>query len=283
MSYVHPIKPGQKVRLKDYDPGERGGMKRAEGEAKTAKLGEEMCRYHDLHFAAAEKSLLIVLQGLDTSGKDGLIRHLTTLLNAQSCNVVSFKQPTPEDLAHDFLWRVHPKTPAKGYISIFNRSHYEDVLIVRVHNLAPEKVWRKRYEHINHFESLLADSGTIIMKFFLHISKEEQEERLLDREKEPEKSWKLSVQDWKERERWDDYVEAFEDALSECSPSHAPWYVVPANHKWYRNLAVTECIVRTMRPYREEWMKDLEQRGEVAKQALVEFRRAEGNKKDDGK
>jgi PPK2 family polyphosphate:nucleotide phosphotransferase len=194
-------------------------------------------------YGAAQQGVLIVLQGMDTSGKDGTITHVMAPINPQGCIVTSFKQPTPADLAHDFLWRVHPHAPARGMLAIFNRSHYEDVLVVRVHNLVPKAVWRERYDAINRFEHLLATNGTIILKFFLHISKNEQEERLLAREEDKTKAWKLSATDWAERERWDDYQEAYEDALSKCSTAHAPWYIVPANRKWYRDWAVTHILL----------------------------------------
>jgi PPK2 family polyphosphate:nucleotide phosphotransferase len=239
-----------------------------------------MAELHDLLFAAGQNGLLIVLQGMDTSGKDGLIRSLLTHINAQSCRVIPFKAPSERELAHDFLWRIHPETPGRGTIAIFNRSHYEDVLVVRVHKLVPESVWKKRYDYINNFERLLLDSGTIILKFFLHISKEEQEERLMDREKDPTKSWKLSVGDWKEREFWADYQDAYEDAIKQCSPKDAPWHIVPANHKWFRNLAVTECIVETLREYRESWMGFLESQGKERKKELEAFRATLKKNKD---
>lgn len=273
MAYAHRVDDGKPVRLHDHDPDAHGGLTQEEAQAQTRALGEELARLDDLLYYAGQTALLIVLQGRDTSGKDGVIRHLLNFINAQSCRVVPFKVPTLEELAHDFLWRVHAQTPARGHIVIFNRSHYEDVLVVRVHELVPERVWRGRYDHINAFENLLADSQTILLKFYLHISKEEQEQRLLEREKETEKAWKLSVQDWKERERWDRYMEAYEDALSKCSAPHAPWHIVPANHKWFRNLAVTEAIVEALRPYRKSWMDYLEKIGEAAKQELEAYRR----------
>jgi PPK2 family polyphosphate:nucleotide phosphotransferase len=278
MSYAHHI-TGGRIRLKDYDPGDHGGLKREEAQEKTAELGAEMGELHDLLFAAGQNALLIVLQGRDTSGKDGLIRHLLQYINAQSARVVPFKVPTAGELAHDFLWRIHCETPARGSIAIFNRSHYEDVLVVRVHNIVPEEVWRRRYDHINHFESLLRDANTILVKFYLHINKEEQEQRLLDREKDATKAWKLAVGDWKERELWDRYTEAYEEALSRCSPEHAPWYVVPANHKWFRDLAVTERIVETLRPYRKAWTEHLEKIGATAKAELEAYREQRGNEK----
>jgi len=273
MAYAHKISCGDKVRLKDIDPAESGGMSKEEGELKLAKLGEELGQLQDLLFEAGENGLLIVLQGLDTSGKDGTIRSITHFVNAQSCHVAPFKVPSEKELGHDFLWRIHAEAPAKGSLTIFNRSHYEDVLVVRVHELVPKTVWEKRFDHINHFEKLLTESGTIVLKFMLHISKEEQEERLLAREKDNEKAWKLAVGDWQEREHWDDYVAAYEDVLEKCSTDYAPWYVVPANRKWYRNLAITERIVKTLKPYEKEWTKRLEVIGEKAKREIEAFRK----------
>jgi PPK2 family polyphosphate:nucleotide phosphotransferase len=273
MAFVHKVDGSKKVRLTDIEPDEHDGQDRAKAEALTQTLGKELTELLDLLFAAGKNSLLIVLQGRDTSGKDGTIRHLLMYTNAQSCRVVPFKIPTPEELAHDFLWRVHHETPGRGSIAIFNRSHYEDVLVVRVHNLVPESVWKKRYGHIDQFEDLLVDSDTILLKFYLHISKDEQERRLLEREKETEKAWKLSVGDWKERELWDDYTNAYNDALNKCSSPVAPWFVVPANHKWFRNLAITDAIVTALRPYRKGWLEHLEQVGKAAKAELMAYRK----------
>ena len=276
MAYAKKIEPGSKVRLKDIDAGDRGGLTKEEGDAKAAKLGEEMGQLQDLLFSAGETAMLIVLQGMDTSGKDGTIRSITHYVNAQSCRVASFKVPTPHELAHDFLWRIHQETPGKGSMTIFNRSHYEDVLVARVHKLVPPEVWKRRYADINEFEQVLLDSGTVIVKFMLHIDKKEQEQRLLDREKDPTKAWKLAVGDWKERELWDDYTAAYEDALATCSTAGAPWFVVPANHKWFRNLAIAEQIVEHLRPFRKQWMKDLDAIGVRAKKEIEEFRGAAG-------
>jgi PPK2 family polyphosphate:nucleotide phosphotransferase len=193
-------------------------------------------------------------------------------LNAQSTYVAPFKVPTPKELSHDYLWRVHAVTPGRGATAIFNRSHYEDVLVVRVHNLVPPGVWEKRYQHINDFERLLCDNGVVIVKFFLHISKDEQERRLLDREKEIEKAWKLNAGDWKEREFWDDYTRAYEVALSNCSTAVAPWHVIPANQKWYRNLAVTETLVEALHEHRGDWKERLEEMSAKAKAELEAYR-----------
>lgn len=268
MSYAHRIESGKKVRLKDIDPDANGGLDKEEGKAAIHPLLEELSTLQEELYAAGSHSVLVVLQGMDTSGKDGTIRGVFGGVNPQGCQVESFKVPTEEELAHDFLWRVHKATPGKALIGIFNRSHYEDVLVVRVHDIVPKDVWKPRYEHINNFEQLLANSRTIIIKCFLHISKDEQEARLLDREKEVEKAWKLSAGDWKERQYWDDYQEAYEDALSACSTDTAPWHVIPANRKWFRNLAVAELLVETLRPYRKEWQHKLQ---EMSKERLAEL------------
>lgn len=265
------VHEGDKVRLKNYDPAYIA--KNVDNERATAemeKLGKELNELQELMAAAQHHSLLVVLQGMDTSGKDGTIRHVMSNVNPQGCIVHSFKAPTVEELAHDFLWRVHNVTPRLGMMGIFNRSHYEDVLVVRVHNLVPETVWSKRYKEINHFEKLLAQNGTIILKFFLHISADEQAARLKARMEEKDKAWKISSSDFAERSYWNAYQEAYEAALSACSTDEAPWYIVPANHKWYRDLAVAETLVKTMRKYKEEWLHELEQRG---KQELTEIQR----------
>jgi PPK2 family polyphosphate:nucleotide phosphotransferase len=272
MAYAHRVEGKGNLRLSEFDPDENGGMEKEEGLLKVQELGKELTELADLLYFASQQSLLIILQGLDTSGKDGTIRCILEHCNAQGARVESFKVPTEEERAHDFLWRVHSRTPRKGHLTIFNRSHYEDVLVVRVHELVPEKVWKPRYDHINRFEALLADSDTMILKFFLHITKEEQEQRLLDREKETEKSWKLSAGDWREREHWDVYRKAYEDALSECSTKAAPWYVIPANRKWFRNLAVMETIVETLRERQETWMESLEALGKERLEELEAYR-----------
>ena len=272
MALTHRIETGTSVDLSKFDPQDDFGLTREEAELRMQALGAELTDLQELLFAAGQHGLLIVLQGRDTAGKDGTIRHLLNYMNAQGTAIAPFKVPTPKEIAHDFLWRVHQVTPGRGESVIFNRSHYEDVLVVRVHNIAPKDVWSKRYEHINRFEKLLTDSNTIVLKFMLHISKDEQEERLLAREQDTEKAWKLAVRDWQEREFWDAYTEAYEDALAKCSTDYAPWHVVPANKKWFRNLAITETIVETLRPYRDDWMERLEGIGEKAKAELAAFR-----------
>lgn len=272
MMFAHIVKSGEKVDLKDIPTKKDGGMSEEEAEQLTEQLGEELTELQELLFAAGKTPLLLVLQGRDTSGKDGTIRHLLKYMNAQSTRVAPFKVPTPIEMAHDYLWRVHQQTPGKGETVIFNRSHYEDVLVVRVHEFVPPEVWQKRYEHINDWEKLLTDTGTLVLKFMLHISKDEQEERLLDREKEVEKAWKLSAGDWKEREFWDKYTEAYEDVASKCSPESAPWHIISADHKWYRNLAITEAIVEGLRPLKKGWNAKLEEIGAKAKEELAAYR-----------
>jgi PPK2 family polyphosphate:nucleotide phosphotransferase len=257
LPYAHLVNGRTKVALKDFDPDEHADVPKPIAEERTEALAAELADLADLLFAAGRHALLILIQGRDTSGKDGLIRHLLRAIDTQSCYVAAFKAPTENERAHDFLWRVHAQTPPRGGIAIFNRSHYEDVIAVRVHKLAPAGVWRKRFAHINTFEALLRDADTILLKFFLHISKDEQAQRLLDRQKDPTKAWKLRVDDWKERDLWDATTTAYEDALNRCSSPQAPWHIVPANNKWFRNLAVTECVVDALRPYRAGWLDHL--------------------------
>ena len=242
------VEPGRKVKLADFDPGYHG--KHESHKDAMPKLEETLQKMDELQYllyAEKKHSLLIVLQGLDAGGKDGVIRHVIAGMNPAACSVVGFKQPTPQELAHDFLWRVHPHVPEKGEVAIFNRSHYEDVLVARVHNLVPKHVWIERYDLINDFERLLmVENNTTILKFFLFISKEEQLARFKQRLDDPARHWKISDSDYKEREYWDDYIAAFEEMLDKTSTVQAPWFVIPANHKWYRNLAISKIITRTL-------------------------------------
>ncbi len=272
MTNTLTVKAGDKVHLDKLDPADHQGLDKSEAEARTSKLGAELTELQELLYAAGQHGLLIVLQGRDTAGKDGTVRCLLNFMNAQGTSIAPFKVPTPKELAHDFLWRAHAVTPGRGESVIFNRSHYEDVLVVRVHSLAPQPVWSKHYDHINDFERLLTDSNVIVLKFMLNISKEESKQRLLEREQDTEKSWKLSVNDWKERELWDEYTDAYEDALEKCATDAAPWHVVAADHKWFRNLAITEKIVETLRPYRDGWMKHLAEVGAKAEAELTAYR-----------
>ena len=247
------VKPGARVRLSEVDPDDTRDLIKDEARAEQAKLDERLNELQELLFATEKRALLLVLQGMDCSGKDGVIKHVVGAFNPQGCQVTSFKVPTAEELAHDFLWRVHKAVPHRGMVGIFNRSHYEDVLVVRVENLVPEPVWRKRYDAINAFEQLLADSGVLVCKFFLHISPQEQKERLLDRLQDPQEHWKFRVGDLQTRAKWDEYERAFEDALSCCSTDDAPWYIVPANKKWYRNLVVSRILVEILEGLKMEW------------------------------
>jgi PPK2 family polyphosphate:nucleotide phosphotransferase len=272
MTHAIKLKPGQRVDLGKIDPDENGGLDRERAEAKFQKLASELGELQELMYAAQTKALLVVLQGLDTSGKDGTIRAVFKEVNPQGCRVSSFKVPTAQELAHDFLWRIHQQTPERGEIGVFNRSHYEDVLVVRVHKLVPESTWSMRYGQINAFEELIAGSDTIVAKFYLHISKDEQEQRLVEREREVEKAWKLSATDWVERRSWSAYIDAYEAALTRCTTKSAPWYVVPANRKWFRNLAIVETLVNLLRPYRDEWLEALKAKGEAELKAIQEAR-----------
>jgi PPK2 family polyphosphate:nucleotide phosphotransferase len=241
------VVPGQHVRLKDCDT--RFAEKHADKKSALQKIEKYQARMGDLQFwlyAEQKKSLLICLQALDAGGKDGVVRHVIGSMSPQNCRVVSFKEPTAPELAHDFLWRIEQQTPKCGEVVIFNRSHYEDVLIVRVHDLVPKKVWSKRYAQINDFERRLAANGTQILKFFLHISKDEQLRRFRQRLDDPARRWKISEADYKEREYWDAYEAAYEDVFRECSTKDAPWFVIPSDHKWFRNLAISQIIVETM-------------------------------------
>jgi PPK2 family polyphosphate:nucleotide phosphotransferase len=270
MPYVDRIEPGTRVSLGDIDPSAHAGVERKEGDRRSAELIQEMDALQEELYAAGQNALLIVLQGPDTSGKDGTIRHVLRGVSPAGCRVSSFKVPTADEASHDFLWRVHRETPPKGMIGVFNRSHYEDVVVTRVHGLVPRTALEARFPAINAFERLLSDHGTIILKFFLHISQEEQAKRLRDREADPTKAWKLSTSDWLERERWDEYQAAYEDALLRCNTPEAPWYVVPADHKWFRNLAISEAIVQTLQRFREPWREAI---GRLRAERLAELAR----------
>lgn len=244
----YKIPPDAQVTLADWDPRDKtafDGSKKA-GKEVLRMLNNRLESLQELLYAEDKHRLLIVLQAMDTGGKDGVIRHVFEGVNPQGVKVANFKQPSKRELAHDYLWRVHQHTPGRGEIVIFNRSHYEDVLVVRVHSLVPKEVWQRRYDHINAFERMLADEGTTILKFFLYISKEEQRERLQARLDEPDKRWKFSLGDLDERALWNDYIEAYEDVLTKTSTEWAPWYLVPADRKWYRNLVIASTMVSTL-------------------------------------
>ncbi|WP_291992145.1 polyphosphate kinase 2 family protein [Candidatus Accumulibacter sp. ACC003] len=241
------VSPGEKLKLAAIDPAHTAGHSSSEDALpEIQKHVARMAESQALLYADGQQSLLVVLQALDAAGKDGVVRHLFTGMNPQGTSVFGFKQPSAEEAAHDFLWRAHQRTPAKGEIVVFNRSHYEDVLVVRVHQLVAKSVWSGRYELIRDFEKMLVANGTRIVKFFLHISPEEQLLRFKQRLDDPARNWKISEGDYSEREFWSAYVEAYEEALSKTSSKDAPWYVIPANHKWFRNLAISQIIADTM-------------------------------------
>lgn len=241
------VKPGTKVKLKGIDPGYTAShAKSADAEDHLQRNIEKMTALQELLYVEKKHALLIVLQGIDAAGKDGTCWHVLRAMNPQGTRVTGFKQPTSEEREHDFLWRIHQHTPGLGEVAVFNRSHYEDVLVARVHDLVPKATWSQRYDLINSFEAGLHLKGTVILKFFLWISPDEQLKRFRRRLEDPAKQWKISEADYTERERWDDYIKAYEAMLTKCSTDFAPWYVVPANHKWFRNLAVSEVIVETL-------------------------------------
>jgi PPK2 family polyphosphate:nucleotide phosphotransferase len=245
------VKLDSQLHLDTCDPDDTGEYKKTDqGEEKakavTVQLIGKLEKLQERLYANGERAVLIVLQGMDSSGKDGTIKHVMSGVNPQGCKVVSFKAPSSEELGHDFLWRVHQKVPSKGQIGIFNRSHYEDVLITRVHGLISGKVVKQRFNQIKEFEELLYESGTTILKFFLHISKNEQKKRLEERIRDPEKRWKFNEGDLEERKLWKNYMDAFEDTMAATSTDHAPWYIVPANRKWYRNLVVADRVVEAL-------------------------------------
>lgn len=250
------IEPGSIVQLNDFDPqfAKKHENKKSSIQ-KVEKLQKQMDEFQYRLFAEHKNSFLIVLQAPDAGGKDGVVRHVTNSMNPQGCRVVSFKQPTKEELAHDFLWRIKRQAPKPGEVVIFNRSQYEDVLVVRVHNLVPKEEWQNRYDKINNFEQSLTENGTHILKFFLHISKEEQLQRFKDRLNDKTRRWKISEADYSEREFWNQYEEAYEEILNKCSTKDAPWFVIPSDHKWFRDLAISQIIVETMKKLHIEFPK----------------------------
>ena len=255
--YAFRVPARANVRLCELDPQANGGLSRDQAAAALAPRLTELSELQEQLFGAGQHALLVVLQGRDASGKDGVIRRVLSSFSPQGMQVTAFGVPTAEELAHDFLWREHRAVPRLHMVGVFNRSHYEGVLVERVHELVPKHVWERRYSQINAFEELLTAANTIVVKFFLHVSREEQLRRFRERERDPLKAWKVSAADWRERERWDDYEKAYEDALSACSTADAPWYVVPADHKWFRDLAVGDALVNAMRPYRDAWRATL--------------------------
>ena len=283
MKYINEfrVKPTSKVELSKIEAGYHGEYDEDEATDQLQKLSLRLSELQAEMYAENKHALLIVLQAMDAGGKDGTIHHVMGAMNPQGCSVVGFKVPTAEELAHDYLWRIHKMTPRKGQITVFNRSHYEDVLVVRVHNLVPKEVWSKRYTEINAFERHLVNSGTTVVKFFLHIDKDEQLQRFRDRLDEPDKQWKISDSDYTEREYWDDYHLAYEEALSKCSFNYSPWYIIPANHKWFRNLAVSQILVDTMENWQMKYPEPSVDLTEIKKLYHAEVTEQGGNQAED--
>ncbi|MCY1047221.1 polyphosphate kinase 2 family protein [Corallococcus sp. bb12-1] len=273
MNTIRNDKQAAKLKLDRISAAPPKKADRDEAKTEFDALGEELFDLQDLLWGAKMNSVLIVLQGRDTAGKDGTIKHVVGSLNPRGVSVTSFGVPSTEEREHDFLWRVHREAPRKGEFSIFNRSHYEDVLVARVNSLVPKPLWKLRYQHIRDFESLLTEHGTIVLKFFLHISQEEQEQRLLAREQEPRKAWKISAGDWEDRKHWGDYTRAYEEVFARTSTEQAPWHLVPSDAKWYRNLVVARTVAEALRPYRKQWQERLDEVGVEKKTELKAWRK----------
>jgi PPK2 family polyphosphate:nucleotide phosphotransferase len=252
------VRPGKRIRLADIDPSATHGHDKESAKGTLQSGLDRLTDLQDRLWAESRHPVLIVLQGIDAAGKDGSVKHVMSAFNPMGCSVTSFKVPTPVEAAHDYLWRIHQRTPGKGEIAIFNRSHYEDVLVVRVHDFAPKKVWSRRFDHINAFEKALVDEGTTIVKFFLLIDRDEQKARLQSRLDDPTKNWKFRLGDLAERKLWDDYTIAYEDALNRCSTDAAPWYVIPANRNWFRNLAIAEILGDVLDELKPQYPKPTE-------------------------
>lgn len=260
------------IRLARIPADPPADLDRVAAERELSHLGAELIELQSLLWGARTHSILMVLQGRDAAGKDGTVKDVIGHLNPRGVHVATFGRPTEEELDHDFLWRIHQQTPRCGHIVVFNRSHYEDVLVVRVHKLAPPSIWKPRYALINAFEQSLAASGTIILKCFLHISAKEQLERLVSRETKDRNSWKLNTDDWREREHWAAYTRAYEDAIARCASPAAPWVVVPSDRKWYRNLVVADALVHALRPYRRDWERTVARQGTAKRKELEAYR-----------
>ena len=277
MEFHRTDAPGR-VNLEEISTEPPEAVKKHEARERFEALNEELFGLQDLMWGARTHSVLMVLQGRDAAGKDGAVKHVVGALNPRGVRVTSFGVPTEEERRHDFLWRIHHHTPAAGEVAIFNRSHYEDVLVVRVEKMVPRPAWKERYRLINAFEETLVQGNCIILKYFLHISEDEQKDRLLAREKDPTDAWKLNVEDWRERDQWDEFTAANEDAIGKCASKRAPWIVVPANAKWYRNLVIAESLAAAMRPFKRQWRKTLDEAGKIGRRDLKEWRAAHGGK-----
>ena len=256
----HRIDPGTKVNLSKCDPDDTSGFKgnKSKAQAEIARLVRKLDSLQEILYAEHKHKVLVVLQAMDTAGKDGTVRHVFSGVNPSGVRVASFKQPTAEELDHDYLWRIQKVLPGDGEMVIFNRSQYEDVLIVRVHALVPPKVWKPRFDQINEFEQYLTENGTTILKFYLHIDKDEQKDRLQARLDDPTKQWKFHLADLEERKLWPAYMQAYQDVLNRTSTTWAPWYLVPANHKWYRDLVISNALVQTLEDLKMEYPQDSE-------------------------
>ena len=259
----------RKVSLAKLDTDGTSHLRKEAGLEELETWGTELAELMSLLTYAGQHALLVVLQGRDASGKDGAIRKILEYANIQNARVCPFKVPTEEERAHDFLWRAHAVVPRRGHVALFNRSHYEDVIAARVHKLVPDATWRRRYAHITAFERLLTDSDVIVLKFFLNVSRDEEVQRLYDREQDPRTAWKLNPGDWRELPLWDEVTAAYEDAINKCATPEAPWYLVPADKKWFRNLAIMQRLVLELRPYRNLWLQTLK---EMGREALKEIR-----------
>jgi PPK2 family polyphosphate:nucleotide phosphotransferase len=281
-AYAPSTDGSRRIDLDKLDAGDTGRVHKEAGVGELEVWGNELAELGNLLTYAGKHALLVVLQGRDASGKDGTIRKILDFTNIQNSAVTPFKVPTAEEYSHDFLWRAHRVAPARGHVALFNRSYYEDVIAARVHNIVPEATWKRRYAHINAFEQLLVDNDVILLKFYLHVSRDEEIERLYAREKDPRTAWKLNPNDWRELPLWNEMTAAYEDALEKCATPAAPWYLVPADKKWYRNLAVIQRIVLELRPYKAQWLDALR---EMGKEALKDIRalRAKIDGKDTGK
>jgi PPK2 family polyphosphate:nucleotide phosphotransferase len=267
---------GRHVSLEDVSAEPPKSIRKSSAQERVAAIGDELFKLQDSLWGARLNGLFIVLQGRDAAGKDGTISHVMRSFNPRGVAVTSFGVPTPKEAEHDFLWRVHKVAPRRGEVAILNRSHYEDVLVTRVDKLVPKKVWKRRFDQINAFESELVSEGAIILKFFLHITKSEQKKRLLDREKDPIAAWKLNPDDWRTHDLWDEYTKAYEDVLRKCSTEEAPWIIVPSNAKWYRNLVVAHAILEALRPHKAAWDEKLAQKGAAGRAAIEAYRRRKG-------
>lgn len=271
---IFRVKPNAPIKLNAVDPANTLDLTKSQARELRKENARQIEALQYKMYAENKQSLLIILQALDAGGKDGTIQDVMNAMNPQSCRVQAFKKPTPAELAHDFLWRVHLAVPKSGEVVVFNRSHYEDVLVARTHNLVPKKIWQQRYDLINGFERLLTLNNTRVIKFYLHISKEEQLKRFIKRLEKPEKNWKISMDDYSERQLWNDYLEAFEDIFAKCSPAEAPWYIIPANNKWFRNTAVSQIIRETLESMHITMPKPLVDITEIKKLAKAEQKAA---------